>query len=246
MEDLLGDEELERVFEFIGEAEDSGRLESVKREAQGCCSWRPRPDGMQDRPDLDRLSSDLSSTKKTQWVGWTVNSTEWGPFKDALATEESWMRLQGWQACIAPAFARRSMASGSPPRRRRAAKEARGVMVAAALRHGLATPHGGAGDRGIDLCRGRVLAFHHSGIVPGGALILSVCMHTGAGLTQENWQIFSTIGQWTTSQALPFIIGGDFQVEPKQLEDSGWARAGHSVASGHPFLHCLPRLRRRA
>ena len=35
MEDLLGDEELERVFEFIGEAEDSGRLESVKREAQG-------------------------------------------------------------------------------------------------------------------------------------------------------------------------------------------------------------------
>ena len=35
MEDLLGDEELERVFESIGEAEDSGRLESVKREAQG-------------------------------------------------------------------------------------------------------------------------------------------------------------------------------------------------------------------
>ena len=29
MEDLLGDEELERVFESIGEAEDSGRLEGV-------------------------------------------------------------------------------------------------------------------------------------------------------------------------------------------------------------------------
>ena len=51
------------------------------------------------------------------------DSTEWGPFKkwlpqtckgdfllaqethlpmDALATEESWMRLQGWRACVAP------------------------------------------------------------------------------------------------------------------------------------------------
>ena len=35
VDDLLGDEELERVFESIGEAEDSGRLESVKRETQG-------------------------------------------------------------------------------------------------------------------------------------------------------------------------------------------------------------------
>ena len=35
MDDLLGDEELERVFESIGAAEYSGRRESVKREAQG-------------------------------------------------------------------------------------------------------------------------------------------------------------------------------------------------------------------
>ena len=35
MDGIFGDEELERVFESIGEAEDSGLLESVKREAQG-------------------------------------------------------------------------------------------------------------------------------------------------------------------------------------------------------------------
>ena len=35
MNGILGDEELERVFESIGEAEDSGPLESDKREAQG-------------------------------------------------------------------------------------------------------------------------------------------------------------------------------------------------------------------
>ena len=68
-------------------------------------------------------------------------------------------------------------------------------MVAAALRHGQATPHGGAGDRGIELCKGRVLAFYHNDMMPNGALILSVYMHTGAGLTQENWQLLSTIGQ---------------------------------------------------
>ena len=94
-------------------------------------------------------------------------------------------------------------------------------MVAAALRHGLATPHGGVGDRGIDrgidFCKERVLVLCDSGIVLGGALLH---MHTGAGLTQENWQILSTTGQ-----ALPFIVGGHFQVDPKQLEESGWVRA---------------------
>ena len=36
MDGILDSEELERVFESIGEAEDSGRLERVKRERQGC------------------------------------------------------------------------------------------------------------------------------------------------------------------------------------------------------------------
>ena len=202
---------------------------------------------MQDRPVPGSLSSHLSSTKKTQWVGWNVNSTGWGPIKkwlpeacdadflvaqethlpkDALVAEESWMRLQGWRACIAPALFRLPQHGEWVSTKQTArSKGSAGVMVAAALRLGLATPHGGAGDRGIELCNWRVVAFHHSGIVPYGALILSVYMHRGAGLTQENWQLLSTIGQWTTSQALPFITGGDFQVEPKQLEDGGWVRA---------------------
>ena len=41
----------------------------------------------------------------------------------------------------------------------------------------------------------------------------------------KNWQILSTIGQWLTSQALPFIIEGDLQVEPPMPENSGWVRA---------------------
>ena len=78
---------------------------------------------------------------------------------------------------------------------------------------------------GIELCKWRVFVLFHSGTTRGGALILSVYMHTQARLTQENWQILSTIGWWLAFQALPFIIGGHFQVEPWQLEGSGWVRA---------------------
>ena len=81
-------------------------------------------------------------------------------------------------------------------------------------------------------------------------------MHTGASLTQDNEQILSTIGQWIISGALPFVIGGDFQVEPKPggyrmvarrrwLRGGAAARTGDAVASGHRFLRCLPRPRRR-
>ena len=113
------------------------------------------------------------------------------------------MRSQGWRACIASALLQSPQHGDWVSTQQTArSKGSAGVMVAAALRHGLATPDGGAGDRGIELCKGRVLACHHSGIVPGGALILSVYMHTRASLTQENWKILSTIGQWITSQAL--------------------------------------------
>ena len=118
-------------------------------------------------------------------------------------------------------------------------------MVAAALRRGLST---GAGDRGIELSKGRVLALYHSGIFPGGALVLSAYLHTGVALTQENWQILSTIGQWLTSQALPFIVGGIFQVgaqaaggqwmgaRRRWLRGGAAARHGHAVASSHRLL----------
>ena len=128
---------------------------------RGCCSWRPRPrGGLQDGPCPDSLSS----IKKTQWVGWTVNSTERGPEacnadfllgqethlpKDALAAEESWMRFQGWRACLAPALFR------SPQH---------GEWVSTKQ---TARSKGSAG--GIELCKGCALAFYHSGTVAGGS-----------------------------------------------------------------------------
>ena len=46
---------------------------------------QPRPrGGLQESPFPDSLSSGLASTKKTRWIGWTVDSTEWGPIKKWL------------------------------------------------------------------------------------------------------------------------------------------------------------------
>ena len=63
-------------------------------------------------------------------------------------------------------------------------------------------------------------------IIPGGAFAsLSFRCTQGQVSPRRKLQILSKIGQWCTSQALPFVIRGEFQVDPKQLEDSGWVRA---------------------
>ena len=192
---ILNNEELEQVRQRTAEG-----WKASRERRRRCCSRRPRG-GSQDGP-----SPDLSSfIKKTPWIGWTVNSIEWAPSRNGSQKRAmqifSWLkkltcsttlklqrrpgcdRKDGGRALRLRSPGRRSMASGSPPSRRRS-KGSAGVTVAAALRHGLASPHGGVGDRSIGLCKRRVLAFHQSGVVPGGALILSVYMHTGAGLTQ--------------------------------------------------------------
>ena len=42
---------------------------------------------------------------------------------------------------------------------------------------------------------------------------------------------------------MPLDNGGDFQVEPRQLEDSGWVRAigGYVVAPKHATVAVAPR-----
>ena len=112
---------------------------------KGCCSWRPRPrDGMQYKPEPDRRETDLSSTKKIQWVGWTVNSTEWGPIKKWLpeACKADFLLAHGRFGCRGVVDAIARMAGG---------RRASALSVGAALRVGLhqadgaqqkeATPH---------------------------------------------------------------------------------------------------------
>ena len=162
-------------FESIDGAEDRSRVESARGGAGR---------GLAGGQEAEKV------TKKTQWVVWSVNSTELGPIKKwlpeacnadflptqeshlpkhALFAEESWMGSQVWRAYIAPAlFGSSQHGEWVSTMQTARSKGSAEVMVAVALRHGLATPHCGAGDRGIELCKGRVLAHFHSGSAPGG------------------------------------------------------------------------------
>ena len=86
------------------------------------------------------------------------------------------MRSLGWRACILPALFWSPQHGKWVSNKQTRSKGSAGSWFAA-LRHGLALPHG-AGHRSIELCTGRVLAFHHSGSVPGGSTdSLSVHAH---------------------------------------------------------------------
>ena len=94
----------------------SARTASKERR-KGCCSWQPRPDGMQDRPDPERLRK--LTCPRTLWLQMSRGCD----CKD------------GGRASRHRSFGRRSMASGSPPKQTARSKGSAGVMAGAALRH---------------------------------------------------------------------------------------------------------------
>ena len=185
-------------------AEDSGRLESVKREAQGCCSWRPRGTS-QDGP-----SPDLSSSiKKTQWVGWTVNSTEWRSIKkwlpeacdaDFLLAQETHQGRSGCRGGL-DAIERMAVKRGG-----------HGCSSAAAWSGDAARWCWRQGHRAVQGACARVLPQRHCARRRTDSLSLRAHRsrsHPGKlPNPQHHWPVL-------TSQAVPFIIGGDFQVEAK-------------------------------
>ena len=165
---IFGDEELERVFESI-DGVDSGHLESVKREAEGVLQLATKEAG----PSPDPSSSNL--IKKSRWVGWSVNSTVWGPIKkwlpeacnaDFLLAQETHLP-QGRSGCsggldaiarmagVHRAFWSSQHGEWVSTKQTARSKGSAGIMVVAALRHGLASS-----------CASGA---YNSSIVPGGA-----------------------------------------------------------------------------
>ena len=247
---ILGDKELEsfRVHRLR-----RGPVPKGQRQKRAWCGWWPRG-GWQDGPDTDPCPSKV--TRKT-----SVNTTDWGPVKkwlpeagnadfllalethlpkDALVAEEAWMRSQVWRACIAPAlFWSPQHCEWVSTKQTAHSKGSAGVMVAAALRQELATPHGGAGDRGIELCKGRELALYHSGIVTGGALILSVTCTQGGSPPRLCRSSSVATSRWRPSSWR--IADGC-----KPSVALWWRRSSpRSRRPGHRFRRCLLRPRRR-
>ena len=106
--------------------------------------------------------------------------------KDSIVTEESWMRSQGWRTSMLLALCRWHGEWESHKQTARSTGRA-GVLVAAAMWHVLATPCGAV--QGPRAC---ALSLWHCS---RGALLLSVYLHTGAGLIQENWRVLSLMDQ---------------------------------------------------
>ena len=124
--------------------------------------------------------------------------------KNALAVEEpGCARKAGGLALRWRSSCRRSMASGSPPSRRRAVEKARWAW----LQRRCSWP----GDAVRWCRRQRHRAVQGARACAFATVALSQAAHrfsqytcSRACLTGENWQMLSTIGQWVTSEALPF------------------------------------------
>ena len=220
------------MLEGIESGNDLGQEEAKKKATRGTrwgfCSKRRSRGDRQEGPS----PSPAQSQKKEQWI-WLATSPNGIPSRSGskghifsslrklTCPRTLWLqRSPGRTRKACGLF--RSPQHGKWMANKQKARS-KGVVVAAALRHGLSTLCGGAGDRSIELCKGARARFLPQWHSMWSFAYLSLHAHSGRA-HPENWQILSTIGHWLTSLALP-IIGGDFPVEPEQLEDSVWVLA---------------------
>ena len=98
-----------------------------------------------------------------------------------------------------------------------------GTAVAAQWHWGLGSP---AATDGPHLVTGRVSLMVWNGALVGGILAGTVYCQDGAGAA-GNWHILGPLGEALTAMGRPFVIGGDWNMEPNELDGSGWpARIG--------------------
>ena len=72
--------------------------------------------------------------------------------------------------------------------------------------------------------------------MPGGrTTVASIYLRVGEADTEPNRNILSQVGAALEQQRTPIICGGDFQMSPRQLEDTGFAqKLGCAVAAPPP------------
>ena len=73
-------------------------------------------------------------------------------------------------------------------------------------------------DISTDEAPGRCASIWVDGIVRGGVLIISIYLFDSEGLTQRNRAILSRAGEIIRKHGGPWIIGGDFNCTPQDLQ----------------------------
>ncbi len=170
-----------------------------------------------------------------------ANSTGWGPMKQILsstsahvvmgtetwvtadeeAQESAWCRGAGWKALFSPAIP-------TVGRGRRA-----GVVVAVRSHIGLGWA---PGDDTAVLVEGHIVVAHVAALVKGGYVNYTVYLHTREGMSDRNQQLVQTIGEHAAAHGRPWVAGGDWNVEPQELQESAAfaGLGGVVVSSGAP------------
>ncbi len=168
----------------------------------------------------------------------TVNATAWGPLKKrlrktnahivlaqetritkaAMATASSWSLRNGWKMIAAPANkGKKGGASGG---------------VAVLVRSYLGAQFPAKGSHILEAGRAVAAVVDIDGCRP--ILAISAYLRDGVGLNEANRQTMGKIGACIASHGdkWQFIIGGDFNVEPRVMEASGFAReVGASITA---------------
>ena len=83
---------------------------------------------------------------------------------------------------------------------------------------------GPAGNDTFIVAGGRATACLVKHVVKGGFLCVSVYLEDGVGLSDSNWEVLLKVGELLARYGLPFVIGGDFNLDAQLLADSGWLR----------------------
>jgi len=64
---------------------------------------------------------------------------------------------------------------------------------------------------------------HMEGLIKGGVTVVSIYLHDGMGLLAENLEILQRLGQFLVQRSEPYIVAGDWNVQPEEMQAARWA-----------------------
>ena len=80
------------------------------------------------------------------------------------------------------------------------------------------------GESEVTLVLGRLMACHVNCLSKGGIIIYNVYLWTSEGLSARNTQILEVLMAHKAGHGKPWLVGGDFQVAAKVMQESRWPR----------------------
>ncbi len=84
----------------------------------------------------------------------------------------------------------------------------------------------------VEVVVGRAMLAHLGGLIKGGYGLATVYLWTSEGVSARNLAILGALGAAIRGLGVPFIIGGDWNMQPEALELTGWVvRLGARVVA---------------